>query len=97
MLRNIASNMTEIVLPNVRVLYSYGTPVAGVRKSTTQDWKDTNVLNCFKTSKEWSRTTSSHIRKYFREEWLCNPLDVPEVEQSTVDSWHCRYSAHMID
>lgn len=88
-LKHIASNMTEIVLPNVRILYSYDTPVAGVRKSPDQDWNDTNVMNCFKTSKDWSRTTSKHVRKYFREEWKVNPLSVPDFEQSTID--------HMID
>mgnify|MGYP003120034656 FL=1 len=63
-LKQIGSNMTEIVFPPdpgyilsaVSVLYSYETPVAG--------WDKTGP---FRTSQFYSVTTSKHINKYFNE------------------------------
>ena len=79
-LKQIASNMTEIeiIRPdypiNHYVLFSYNTPVAGRA--------DTGV---FKTAEKYSRTTTKHINKYFREEWGINPLSVKEVDQAYID------------
>ena len=53
-LKPIASNMTEIVLPNgIQVLFSYQTPVAS--------WENGQF---YKTDKFWSKTTSRHINKW---------------------------------
>jgi hypothetical protein len=78
-LKQIASNMTEIeihqpdALPYY-VLFSYSTPVAG-----------RSDVGVFKTAKKYSRTTTKHINKYFREEWGINPLSVKEVDQAYID------------
>ena len=53
-LKSIASNMTELKINGVTVLFSYNTPVAG--------WDDSGA---FKTSKHYSSTTTKHINKYF--------------------------------
>lgn len=52
-LKSIGSNMTELNINGVSVLFSYSTPVAG--------WDDKGA---FRTSKHYSTTTSRHINKY---------------------------------
>ena len=52
-LKAIGSNMTELNINGVSVLFSYSTPVAG--------WDDKGA---FRTSKHYSTTTSRHINKY---------------------------------
>ena len=52
-LKPIASNMTELTVGDVTILFSYQTPVAG--------WDDGGA---FRTSKRYSVTTSKHINKY---------------------------------
>ncbi len=52
-LQSIGSNMTELNINGVSVLFSYSTPVAG--------WDDKGA---FRTSKHYSTTTSRHINKY---------------------------------
>ena len=52
-LKRIASNMTELNINGVTVLFSYNTPVAG--------WDDKGA---FKTSIHYSVTTIKHINKY---------------------------------
>jgi len=52
-LKPIASNMTELNINGISVLFSYSTPVAG--------WDDKGA---FKTSKHYSATTTKHINKY---------------------------------
>lgn len=52
-LRNIGSNMTELVMGNTTIMFSYSTPVAG---------KDDEGL--FRTAKRHTRTTTGHVTKY---------------------------------
>ena len=52
-LKNIGSNMTELQIKGVSVLFSYETPVAG--------WDDQGA---FRTDTHYSPTTSKHINKY---------------------------------
>lgn len=52
-LKSIGSNMTEMNINGVSILFSYSTPVAG--------WDDKGA---FRTSKHYSTTTSRHINKY---------------------------------
>jgi len=78
-LKQIASNMTEIEIHQTDalpyyVLFSYSTPVAG-----------RSDVGVFKTAKKYSRTTTKHINKYFREEWGIDPLSVDEVDQAYID------------
>lgn len=67
----IGSNMTEVNLKNVRILFSYETPVACY-------W-ETKIFegNRFKvTDHKWSTTTSRHINK-----WLFqNGIDRADAE-----------------
>lgn len=73
--RNIGSNMTEIVTDEVTILVSYSTPVACTMNGT-----------CYKTEKKWSSTTTRHINKWFGgsnrgilkpQEFFDNLLEVP--------------------
>ena len=52
-LNNIGSNITEVVINNITILFSYSTPVAG--------WDDRGA---FRTDKHYSPTTTKHINKY---------------------------------
>ena len=52
-LRNIGSNMTELVMGNTTIMFSYSTPVAG---------SDDDGL--FRTDTSYSPTTTRHINKY---------------------------------
>jgi len=74
-LNPIKSNMTELELGNIKVLFSYKTPVACYHpgKIRTNPW--------FKTNKKWSRTTSKHINQ-----WL-NGQTAIEVPQESLDKF----------
>ena len=52
-LLNLGNNMTELTVNNIKVLFSYNTPVAC--------WQNGEF---FKTSKKWSSTTSKHINSW---------------------------------
>jgi len=52
-LKPIGSNMTELSVGGVRILFSYSTPVAGFDKD-----------GAFRTEDFFSTTTSRHINKY---------------------------------
>lgn len=52
-LKSIGSNMTELNIDGVSILFSYDTPVAG--------W---DALGAFRTDKHYSATTTRHINKY---------------------------------
>jgi hypothetical protein len=52
-LRQVGSNMTELNINGVSVLFSYETPVAG---------RDSD--GSFRTDKHYSPTTTKHINKY---------------------------------
>mgnify|MGYP003131942670 CR=1 FL=1 len=66
-LRQIASNQTELTLPNgAVVLFSYETPVAAQLASGSY----------VRTEQKWSVTTSRHINK-----WL-QGIDAQEVPQA---------------
>lgn len=69
-LNPIGSNMTELTIGGVTMLFSYKTPVAC----------HTEGKGYFKTSKKWSVTTSRHINK-----WL-NGAEATEKPQSDFDS-----------
>ena len=76
-LNPIASNMTEVEIGNLTVLFSYKTPVA----------YHEGGVGYAKTSKYWSVTTSRHINKWLK----LNGFDVSrgdglrEVDQETLD------------
>jgi len=52
-LKVIGSNMTELNINGVSVLFSYSTPVAG-----------SDEKGAFRTNKHYSATTTKHINKY---------------------------------
>ena len=52
----IGSNMSVGAVGNVRILFSYDTPVACLHQ----------VHGYMKTDKKWSRTTAQHIAKWLR-------------------------------
>jgi|TARA_R110002012_G_scaffold60724_1_gene159046 hypothetical protein len=52
-LKNIGSNMTELEVNGIHILFSYSTPVAG--------WDEKGA---FRTDRYYSTTTSRHINKY---------------------------------
>ncbi len=52
-IKPIASNMTELQILGMSILFSYQTPVAG--------WDDKGA---FRTEQKFSPTTSKHINKY---------------------------------
>ena len=52
-IKTIGSNMTELQLNGVSIMFSYETPVAG--------WDDEGA---FKTATHYSATTTRHINKY---------------------------------
>jgi hypothetical protein len=51
--RNVGSNMTELLINGYTVLFSYETPVAAL---TPQGY--------VRTSHKWSQTTTRHINKW---------------------------------
>ena len=53
--RSIGSNMTEVEHGDLTILYSYETPVAFL-----------SPRGGYRTEKQWSKTTSTHIGKFFR-------------------------------
>jgi len=69
-IKPVGSNMTELQLDDVHVLFSYETPVAacifGGGYVRTAQW--------------YSQTTTRHINK-----WL-DGVDAPEVPQATIDA-----------
>jgi len=52
-IKSIGSNITELNINGISVLFSYSTPVAG--------WDDSGA---FRTSEHYSSTTTKHINKY---------------------------------
>ncbi len=54
----IKANMTELVLNEWRILFSYSTPVAAQDRSTK---------TIYTTQKHWSNTTSRHVNKWVAE------------------------------
>ena len=74
-LKQLGPNMTELRFTDHLILFSYETPVAG--------WHDCLL---FKTKEKYSRTTTKHINKYFRDQWGVNPLSVEKVTQDYIDS-----------
>jgi len=69
-IKPVGSNMTELQLDDVHVLFSYETPVAacvfGKGFVRTEQW--------------YSQTTTRHINK-----WL-DGVDAPEVPQAAIDA-----------
>jgi len=57
----IKGNMTELELGDMKVLFSYRTPVAACILVTTPTG---DTWHQYKTTKKWSRTTSRHISQW---------------------------------
>ena len=76
----LASNMTEMEIGPVTLLFSYSTPVAGFRPV-----HGPNESGHFKTAKWYSQTTTRHIKKYFRDEWDIDSDTVREIDQERID------------
>jgi len=69
-IKPVGSNMTELQLDDVHVLFSYETPVAACIFG-----------ECFVRTSQWySQTTTRHINK-----WL-DGVDAPEVPQAFIDA-----------
>ena len=68
-LKAIGSNMTELNINGVSVLFSYSTPVAG--------WDDKGA---FRTSKHYSTTTSRHINKYLGDKDIGRKVDQEYID-----------------
>lgn len=69
-IKPVGSNMTELQLDDVHVLFSYETPVAACIFGE----------GFVRTSQWYSQTTTRHINK-----WL-DGVDAPEVPQATIDA-----------
>jgi hypothetical protein len=54
-LNPIKANMTELVLNDYRILFSYKTPVA---------MQDRRTKEFYQTNKKWSQTTTRHINQW---------------------------------
>lgn len=69
----IKSNMNEVQLNGTSILFSYNTPVA------------CHIIGkgYIKTSKHYSKTTTSHINKWLK---MNDAGSVQEVEQSIIDN-----------
>lgn len=63
-LRNNGSNITELVIDEVSILFSYSTPVAGWDKD-----------GAFRTTQHYSKTTTRHINKYLGGKLVGRPVD----------------------
>jgi hypothetical protein len=74
-LRQIASNMTEVLVNGYTVLFSYETPVAAL---TPQGW--------VRTSHKWSQTTTRHINKWLAEHGPKGGVKAVEMPQDFFDS-----------
>jgi hypothetical protein len=70
----IRANMTELDLGNVRILFSYRTPVACIEGG----------IAFKKTAKKWSNTTSRHISTWFKMQG--NVVNVNEYPQEYFDT-----------
>ena len=75
-IRPIGSNMTELHTDTAFVLFSYSTPVAG----------SADGIGLFKTEESFSKTTTRHINKYFRDEWDVDPDTVQTIPQEQIDA-----------
>lgn len=60
-LNPIKADMTELVLDEWRVLFSYRTPVAAQKRATKE---------YYKTQQKWSVTTTRHINKWIPSDGL---------------------------
>ncbi len=69
-IKQVGSNMTELRLENVHVLFSYETPVAACIFGE----------GFVRTAQGYSQTTTRHINK-----WL-DGVDAPEVPQAYIDA-----------
>lgn len=69
-IKPVGSNMTELQLDDVHVLFSYETPVAACIFGE----------GFVRTAQWYSQTTTRHINK-----WL-DGVDAPEVPQATIDA-----------
>ncbi len=77
-LKNLGSNMNEVIIGEMRVLMSYETPVAAIVPANTAPH-----LIAYKTAKKWSRTTSKHVNKYLAANGCASAL---ERDQSYFDN-----------
>jgi hypothetical protein len=77
----LASNMTEMEIGPVTLLFSYSTPVAGFSPV-----HGPNESGHFKPAEWYSKTTTRHIKKYFRDEWDIDSDTVREISQERIDN-----------
>ena len=75
-LNNIGANQTEVELGNLRVFFSYNTPVAYFSNYTKK---------YYITNKKHSVTTSRHINSWLKQNNV-KSVDTIKVLQSEVDS-----------
>lgn len=57
MIKQVGSNMTELTNGKFVILFSYNTPVAAINTDTKQ---------VYRTNHFFSKTTSTHINKWFK-------------------------------
>lgn len=74
--RNVGSNMTELVTDGCTVLFSYETPVAAY--TPTQGY--------VRTAKWYSHTTTRHINKWLGKTYLHDGLNAEEMPQEFFDN-----------
>ena len=60
--RNVGSNMTEVITEKGQILFSYETPVAAILCKAPEGLDEGCTV--VKTSHKWSPTTSRHINKW---------------------------------
>ena len=73
-IRQFASNMTVLSKDDWEILFSYETPVAGIRTL------ESGNLQAFKTDTYFSVTTSKHIGKYLKSLGLSTMVTLPQNE-----------------
>lgn len=73
-IRQFASNMTVLSRDDWEILFSYETPVAGMRTL------ESGRREAFKTDQWFSVTTSKHIGKYLSSIGLSNVVTLPQFD-----------------
>jgi hypothetical protein len=61
-LKPIKANMTEVEVLDMKILFSYQTPVAAIIREGNRAVG--SIWHQYKTEKFWSRTTSRHINAW---------------------------------
>tara|TARA_Y100000814_G_C12342116_1_gene404665 strand:+ start:1464 stop:1700 length:237 start_codon:yes stop_codon:yes gene_type:complete len=69
-LRQIKSNVTELTLDNITIMFSYETPVAGYDEH-----------GAFRTARKYSVTTSRHINQYLGDKHIGRTVPQDYINQ----------------